>query len=459
MLAPASLLSLALVLSSVYAGSAPLPYEVFERAGIPRAVLDARAKCAINETFPPPTLPSALDLLKRDSFVTRKGTELFLVNEPFRIVGPNIYWLGLDENVVPNPSWPSKSRVLEAMGVVSAMHGTTIRGHTLGVSVGLPLSIEPALDVFNEEAYESVDFAILAARVYGLKLMIPLTDNYNWYHGGKYQFIEWNGIPFEGTGADITPTDVGAFFYNTTAIVDSFKRFITHHLNHVNRYTGIALKDDPTIIAGETGNELSAARFGEGPPPASWTREIAQHIKSLAPKQLVFDGTYGVFPESGQLDVQEVDIFSDHFYPDNTTKLLTGIGHVQKAGRVYLAGEIDWTGQHGGTELSEFLKTIEGQKGAGSLFWSLFGHSDDCCSWVEHDDGYSFFFERDDFYKAQGDILIAHAKRMNAGRAAAEVLPQLACASPGLGGLAEKVLAPFLPTGKAGAAVKSAMSA
>jgi mannan endo-1,4-beta-mannosidase len=54
---------------------------------------------------------------------------------------------------------------------------------------------------------------------------------YNWYHGGKYQFIQWHGIPFQGTGADITPPDVGAFFYNTTAIVDSFKRYITRHLN------------------------------------------------------------------------------------------------------------------------------------------------------------------------------------------------------------------------------------
>ena len=92
-----------------------------------------------------------------------------------------------------------------------------------------------------------------------------LQTQYNYYHGGKYQFIGWLGINFTGTGADITPPDVGAFFYNTTEIVDSFKRYITHHLNvsdpsivtayrwliaqqHVNQYTGIALKDDPTIL-------------------------------------------------------------------------------------------------------------------------------------------------------------------------------------------------------------------
>ena len=52
---------------------------------------------------------------------------------------------------------------------LQAMRGTTIRGHTLGISVGNPLSVEPSLDVFNEAAYESIDFAISVARIYGIK--------------------------------------------------------------------------------------------------------------------------------------------------------------------------------------------------------------------------------------------------------------------------------------------------
>ena len=52
------------------------------------------------------------------------------------------------------------------------MKGTIVRAHTLGVSFGNPLSIEPDLDVFNDDAYESVDFAVMAARLYGLKVCI-----------------------------------------------------------------------------------------------------------------------------------------------------------------------------------------------------------------------------------------------------------------------------------------------
>lgn len=61
------------------------------------------------------------------------------------------------------------------------MYGTTIRGHTLGISFGTPLSIETDLDIFNDKAYEAVDFAILAARIHGIKLIIPLVDNVSRY--------------------------------------------------------------------------------------------------------------------------------------------------------------------------------------------------------------------------------------------------------------------------------------
>lgn len=44
----------------------------------------------------------------------------------------DIYWLGMDENVWPNPAYPSKGRIREAMAITVAMGGNTIRCHTLG---------------------------------------------------------------------------------------------------------------------------------------------------------------------------------------------------------------------------------------------------------------------------------------------------------------------------------------
>lgn len=64
------------------------------------------------------------------------------------------------------------------------MRGTAVRGHTLGISIGNPLSVEPDLDVFNEAAYDSIDFAITVARVYGIKVRFAV--NFMLHCGGLF---------------------------------------------------------------------------------------------------------------------------------------------------------------------------------------------------------------------------------------------------------------------------------
>ena len=39
----------------------------------------------------------------RDEFVQRDGCSLTLGGKPWKAVGANVYWLGLDENIVPPP--------------------------------------------------------------------------------------------------------------------------------------------------------------------------------------------------------------------------------------------------------------------------------------------------------------------------------------------------------------------
>ena len=125
---------------------------------------------------------------ERDSPIVRQGSTLLLNGKTWKAVGPNIYWLGLDENVIPpagdpfyaktNASYPTKGRIVEAMDIVKAMGGTMIRAHTLGVSTGNPLSVMPKLGEINEKAFEAIDWAVYQAWDKGLRLMVPLTDNY-----------------------------------------------------------------------------------------------------------------------------------------------------------------------------------------------------------------------------------------------------------------------------------------
>jgi hypothetical protein len=61
--------------------------------------------------------------------------------------------------------------------------------------------------------------------------------------------------------------------------------------------------------------------------PVDWTATVATHIKLvLNAKQLVMDGRYGIDADS--LATKTVDMYSDHFYPMNVTKLQVGAQEV-----------------------------------------------------------------------------------------------------------------------------------
>lgn len=285
------------------------------------------------------------------SFVTRSGTQLVMDGKQFRFAGANIYWLGLDDGA---QTYPTPFRIDDAMNTATEMGLTVIRAHSLGVSVGCSLCVEPSLGFFNSTAFQHIDYAIQAARAHGLRLIIPLTDNYHFYHGGKHTFTDWRGIADENQ------------FYTNHQVIGDFEKYIYNILTHVNSYTGVAYMNDPTIMAWETGNELL--------PPSGWTQLISTYIKIIDPNHLVMDGNYGVDPNS--LSYPTVDIYSDHYYPPDTNKLANDAAETSSANKAYIAGEYDWeTAQ--GTPLSSFLATIlNNNRVAGDLFWSIWPHDD-----------------------------------------------------------------------------------
>ncbi|BGP06992.1 hypothetical protein JCM10049v2_002822 [Rhodotorula toruloides] len=269
------------------------------------------------------------------SFVARNGTRLTLDGSDFKAVGANVYWLGLDENGVPSPAYPSKGRVLEAMAVAAAMGATTIRSQSLGISYGTALSIENALGVFKPEgdpAWDALDFAVFAARQYGLRLILPLTDQYDYYHGGIPTFLRWRNL----SSTDYTP-----FYDLSSPVFADFELYVRTLLNHTSPYTNLTLAQDPTILAFELGNELGGYFANHYPPPVQWSAAVAGLVKGLAPRTLVVSGRYGV--SEGEARVEEIDILSDHFYPPSLSRLSHSSSLSSSAQKPLLVGEYDWT--------------------------------------------------------------------------------------------------------------------
>lgn len=285
-------------------------------------------------------------------FVQRSGAGLTLSGQAFRFSGPNIYWLGLDENV-GGVDYPTPFRVDNALATARAMGATVVRTHAAN-AVGCELCIKPTLNGVSEAALRRVDYAIAAAAANDLRLILPLIDNYEYYHGGIHTFAGWRGLPREA-------------FYTDRQVIEDFKAYITLILTRVNSFTGVAYRDDPTILAWETGNELR--------PPTAWTLEIAAHIDALAPRQLVADGNIEI--DSAALSSPHIDMYSLHFYPMNVDELEAGAAEVAAAEKVFFVGEYDWNNHKGGDDLGDFLGAVRGNPAiAGDLLWALFGHHD-----------------------------------------------------------------------------------
>ena len=276
------------------------------------------------------------------SFVSRVGNNLYFNGTPFRFAGANIHWLGLLQGGINGPVPPSQTRVANVLSNANSMHATVIRSMTLGDTVGCTSCIEPSLNTFNDQAFNIIDYAIKTAASYNMKLIIPLVDDYHYYAGGKHTYTDWEN--------DSNEDD----FYSNPTVIQDFKNHIAHILNHVNQYTGIAYKDDPTIMAWETGNELQNA---SGTWDDNWTQTIAQYIKSIAPNQLVADGHQANSSKdltSNQLQLSEVDLYTSHFYNNTdaeySTQAQTSAGLAQQYNKVYYIGEYDWTSTSGTTE-------------------------------------------------------------------------------------------------------------
>ncbi|KAI7938937.1 hypothetical protein MJO28_014516 [Puccinia striiformis f. sp. tritici] len=177
-------------------------------------------------------------------------------------------------------------------------------------------------------------------------------------------------------------------------MIDGYKKLISYFLNRVNTVNGIRYGDDDTILAFETGNELnwgdSKHIIFQRPPPAKWTLEIAEHLKSLAPKTLVMDGSYSrknsSFWEKSVLESTSVDLFDYHLYGENDLSWYTALHEEVRAhGKTLIIGE------HGFySNVAAYNQVYKKLDCAGALIWSLRGHSDQS-GFDTHSEGNNIF--------------------------------------------------------------------
>jgi len=247
---------------------------------------------------------------------------------------------------------------------------------------------------YNETNWRKIDKALDLSRQHGVRLIIPIINqdygspDTNWK--GNFNDL----IRHRYDIRNYTEAQQRVDWFTDRAMISSFKQLITHLLNRINTYNGIRIGDDQTVLAFETGNEMNWAQGNwtslQRPAPSNWTIEIAKHIKSLAPKTLVMDGSYSrnatMAWEDEVLDSPHVDLYSYHFYGTGDT-----LSYPQLEERVRAHGKTFIVGEHGFYDKVEVYESFyKNMTCAGALIWSLRPHSEKG-GFVTHGEGNNIY--------------------------------------------------------------------
>ena len=221
---------------------------------------------------------AALPQAPAGSFVTQSGTHLLLGGAPFRFGGANIEWLGVAGYGPADPAgphYPSHYEVDDALATARELGATVVRSQTMGDSVGCETCIEPALGQFNDAAFAHTDYALASARAHGLKIIATIVGDDALEGGSGCVYLRWRNI----APPDCSLINMAAFWTDPTVIGD-VEEHIAAVLNHVNVYTHVAYKDDPTILGWDLMN-------GGGSPSTGRARSSASYAGSIAPSDPV----------------------------------------------------------------------------------------------------------------------------------------------------------------------------
>lgn len=266
---------------------------------------------------------------------------------------------------------PNHAETDVQVAALVAMNARVTRSFAL-LSIGSTLAVMPTLGSYNSDTFETVDYALTRLAANNIKAIFPLVDNYDYFTHGTATWCTLSGV---------TPDANASQFYSDATVKTNFKAFISTVLNHVNAYTGVKYKNDPTILAFETGNELDNGTVSDAA-LTSWTDEISTHIKvTEGAQQLVADGVYGLTSDwvtfaTGRLVLPNVDLYSTHSYDTSRTpaNILLEARVTRDAGKAFYLGEYPGNGAGLAVTLDQLHQEMaDNPEIDGTNFWSAQG--------------------------------------------------------------------------------------
>ncbi|KAK9836280.1 hypothetical protein WJX81_001819 [Elliptochloris bilobata] len=143
---------------------------------------------------------------------------------------------------------------------------------------------------YTEQAFVGIDRVIAAASDHGLKVLIALTNNWNYNDlqtDWKCSYTNWSS----------SATQCDDFFSDRGAI-QMYKDHVRTFLGRINTVNGRTYSQDQTILGWNLINEPRSAKPNGAAEVQAWVAELAPYVKALAPQQLITIGEDGFYQAS-----------------------------------------------------------------------------------------------------------------------------------------------------------------
>ncbi len=270
----------------------------------------------------PPLPPIAGFVARGDAMLMTEGLS------PFRATGSNLYYL---QQLLTYAQQDTDGKLAAAVGevlddlVCLSLPVARIWGFNDSTDRS---SIRKGPDDYQESGLRGLDQAIWEAKRRGIRLIVPLVNNWGDY-GGLPAYAAW------ASKADRTLHEHDDFF-SDARIRQWWKDYVAALAVRVNTFTGIAYKDETAILAWEIGNELRCPSCRGSNRLVDTVRELAEFLRSVMPNHLIADGGEGFddrpglylglsngYPVRGDegssfsrlAEIDDLDMISYHLYP------------------------------------------------------------------------------------------------------------------------------------------------
>ncbi|MDP3786798.1 MAG: carboxypeptidase regulatory-like domain-containing protein [Candidatus Omnitrophota bacterium] len=236
----------------------------------------------------------------------------------FMLSGQQFYFAGANAEYLFEKSVPIEQTVLDS---AKNMNLSVVRTWAFGE--GEDASFQPQRGKFNQSAFGHLDRLIAYAGKKGIRLVLPLVDNWGHY-GGMYQYMDWalaehpESVPnYDDKGNFIDKVNKNdAYhdqFYVNPWCKQWYKDYVTSLLNRTNSITGVRYKDDPNIFSWEVFNEPRCKSDVSGKRIHDWIVEMSAFVKSIDSGHLVGSGEEGSYITTKA----QADVITWQTYPDN----------------------------------------------------------------------------------------------------------------------------------------------